>query len=374
MLQDLRFAFRILRKRPTTTTVALLTLAVGVGAVTVVFSLVEAILLRPLDFPDAGRMVRLYATQEVSGGDRLRVTEGAFFDWRRRAGAFDALVAARNVGLSVTGAAQPLNPLMRMISEDYFEVLGVTPIAGRTFRREEHREGVRVAILDFGFWQSYFGGDPGVVGRSLELNNEPYEIVGVMPAGYRNPAFPDHPVLWLPLVEAAAPDRRGATLVVIGRLARGATRATAREEMDRVSEELAGLYPATDGGRGARLLGLRDSLVEGLRPALLALFGAVGFVLVLAGANVANLLLARAVGRRQELGLRLALGAGRGRLARQLLVESSVLGLGSGVLGLLLAFGAVGPLPGLAPSNLNVPLLDGVRLDFRVASSPFSRR
>lgn len=366
MFQDLRFALRTLRKRPTTTAAAVLMLALGLGACTVVFSLVEAFLLRPLELEDPDRLARIYSTQEMSGAGRQRATPGAFYDWRRRSRTFESLVAAQDTGLSVTGAERPLNPRMRLVTEDYFETLGVEPVAGRLFLKEEYRAGARVAMLDHGFWQSYFGGDP-VLGRTIELNYEAYEIVGVLPAGYLNPALPNPPVLWMPLAEPATPNRTFGNMVVLGRLAPGLGLADAQAEMERISAELGVIYPETDAGRGVRVLGLRDSLVETIRPALLALFGAVAFVLVMASANVANLLLARAIDRRTEIGVRMALGASRARLVRQLMTESLLLGLAAAAIGLMLAFWAVGPLPSLAPSNISMPLLDGVRLDVRVA-------
>lgn len=363
MLQDFRFALRTLRKRPATTGLAVAMLALGIGASTVVFSLVEALLLRPLDFKDAGRLVRLYTTQEVAGGDRMNVAPGAYYDWRRRATSFEALLAAQNTGLSITDSPEPLNPLMRAVSEGYFEALGVAPRIGRTFTAEETRDGARLVILHPAFWQSYFGGDPEILGKTIKLAGEAYEIVGVMDAAYRNPAFPQPPVLWLPLTEPAQPNRRAGIFRVFGRLKPGATQEDAAAEMERISADLAALHPETDAGRGTRVVGYRDSLTELIQPTVAALAAAVGLVLLLASANVANLLLARAVGRRQEIGLRLALGARRAQLARQLLTESLVLGLASAVLGLLLAFWAMEPLLQLAPSNINVPLLDGVRLN-----------
>ena len=366
MIQDLRYALRTLQRHPGMSATAVLMLALGIGTTAVVFSLVEALLLRPLDFPHSERLVRIYSTQGIAGGERLRVTEGAFFDWRQRSRSFDSLVAARNTGKSVTDAERALNPLMREVSEGYFETLGVEPLLGRAFLTREYTPGARVVVLDFGFWQSYFGGDSTVLGRTIELAHEPYEVVGVLPAGYQNPAFPDHPVLWMPLPEPATGNRRANALVVIGRLAEGVGLAEARDEMAAIATELERLHPTTDTGRGVRLLGLRDALVEGSRPALLALFGAVSFLMLMACANVANLLLARSLDRRREIGVRVAMGAHRLHLLRQLTVEGLLLaGLAAG-LGLLGASWAIGPLTALAPSNNNVPLLDQVHLDGRV--------
>jgi putative ABC transport system permease protein len=367
MLQDLRFAFRTLRKRAATSAVVILMLALGIGANTVVFSLVRAMLLRPLELADSGRLVRVFGTQAVQGGDRMRVTEGAFYDLRERSRTLEAVVAARETGLSVTDADRPLNPRMRLVSEDWFEVLGASPVLGRTFLAEEYL-GARVAILDFGFWQSYFGGDPAVLERTIELAGEDYRIVGVMPAGFDNPLVPPGAVLWMPLVRSPEPDRRAAGVVVVGKLGDGATAAEAAAEIERISADLAAVHPETDAGRSARVLPVRDSLVENLRPGLMALFVAVGLVLLMACVNVANLLLARAVDRRREIGVRLAMGAGRRHLLRQLLTESLVLGATAAGTGMLLALWSIGPLRSLAPSNTTVPFLDEVRLDGQVTS------
>lgn len=364
MVRDVRIALRGLRRNPGLAAVAVLVIGLGIGANAVVFTLLDAFLFRPLDFASPERLVRLFGTQEAAGRESQNVTPATFFEWRRRAASFDGLGAARNMGLAVTESETPLNPLMREVTAGYFELLGARAAIGRTFAADEHRPGGRgVAVLSHGFWMSYFGGDPGVVGCTLELAHEPYEVIGVMPAHYRNPMVNGDPLLWLPLVEQPVPDDRQTDMRVAARLAPGVGAAAAQEEMDRISGQLAALDPEHHEGRGVRVVPLHSSLVETLRPALWVLSGAVALLLLIACGNVANLLLARAIGRRREIRVRVALGAGRLRIARQLLAESLLLGLAGAGLGLLLANWGLGPLTRLAPAGIFVPLLDRVQLD-----------
>ncbi len=366
MIQDLRFAFRTLFKSRGPTTVAVLILALGIGAATIVFSLVNGMILEPLGFEHPDRLVRIFCTEAGEGRDRQRVSEATVEVARRSGGAFAAIASARNTGRSVTDSERPLNPLMREISAGWFEMLGEGPAMGRTFTPEEHRQGAHLVILSHGFWQSYFGGDPNIVGSTIELANQPYEVIGVMAASFSNQAYPQLPVLWLPLPENPEPDPRRTNFVLIARLADDATLAQARQEADRWSAELASLHPDTHEARGLRLLTLQDSMIERYRPPVMVLLGAVGFVLLIACANVANLLLTRALGRRREIAVRQALGAGRLHLARQLLTESLLISLAGAGLGVLAAFWSLAPLARLAPSNINVPLLDRVEVEPRV--------
>ncbi len=384
MINDFRFALRTLLKNPGVITVAVLILALGIGANTVVFSLVHGLMLEPLGFDEPDRLVRLFTTEAARGRDRQRVSEAtltAARDAFRSSPSgelsrlppsggtdrvFEMVAGARNTGLSVTDSERPLNPRMRFVSTGWFEMLGAGARLGRTFSAEEHRQGAQVVLLHYGFWQSYFGGDPDVVGKTIELANTSYEVIGVMPPSYRNEAFGAPPVLWMPLPENATPEPRQTNLVLIGRLAGDTTLAGAQQEADRLSAELAELYPDTHRVRGLRVATLQDSMIERFRPALAVLFGAVGFVLLIACSNVANLLLTRALGRRQEIAVRQALGAGRRHLARQLLTESLLISLTGAGLGVVAAFWSIGPLARLAPSNISVPLLSRVDVEPKV--------
>ncbi len=363
MTRDLRFALRTLFKNAGPSTVAVVVLALGIGANTVVFSLVYGLVLKPLSFQDPDRLVRFFGTEEARGRDSQRVSEATVHAAREHGGSFAAVAGASNTGLSVTDSERPLNPLMRQVTAGWFEMLGAQPALGRTFTAEEHRQGARVVLLHHNFWQSYFGDDPEVIGKTLELNDETYEVVGVMPSFFRNDAFPNEPVLWLPLAENAAPDPRRANFVLIGRLADDGTLGQAREEASRLMGDLAATYPETHAVRGLRVETLHGSLVERFEPALIVLFVAVGFVLLIACSNVAHLLLTRALGRGQEIAVRQALGAGRLHLMRQLLTESLLISLAGAGLGVLAAFWSIGPLGRLMPSNTPVPLIDRVQVE-----------
>ncbi|MEM7350217.1 MAG: ABC transporter permease [Acidobacteriota bacterium] len=366
MIRDLRFALRTLLKSPGPSAIAVLVLALGIGANTVVFSLVYGLVLKPLGFDSPDRLVRLFGTEEAQGRDRQRVTEATVITGRDHGEAFTHLAGATNTGLSVTDSERPLNPLMRRVTEGWFEMLGVEPALGRTFSPDDYKQKARVALLHYGFWQSYFGSDPQVVGKTIELDDEVYEIVGVLPSYFRNEAFPQPPVLWLPHQDSAAPGTTRPTFVLVGRLAEGAGVAQARREADRLAAEVARIYPETHRHRGLRVETLHHSLTERFEPALMVLFVAVGFVLLIACSNVAHLLLTRALGRTKEIALRQAMGAGRLRLARQLLTESLVISLAGAGLGVLGAFWSIGPLAQLAPSNTSVPLLSRVSVEPRV--------
>ena len=364
--QDLRQALRAFRRTPAFTTVAVLTLALGIGANAAIFSVVNGVLLRPLPYPDPDRLVMVWTYNPRQGFDKDVGTYPNFEDWRRQSRSFQELAAYTGSSYTLAGFGDPAQIRGAVVTPGFFETLGVPARYGRIFAAQDGIAGShRVVVLSHGLWVRRFGGDAGIIGRSVPLSGVSHEVVGIMPDGFAHPADAE---LWTPL----APSERYAELMqsrgtfwltVMGRLRAGLSRAAAQAEMDGIAARLEREYPA-NAGLGVRLVSLHEEIVGDVRRPLLILLGAVGFVLLIACANVANLLLTRAAARQRELAIRAALGAGRARIARQLLTESLVLALAGGAAGLLLASWAVDLLHALAPSNL--PRLSLVGLDARV--------
>ena len=361
--QDIGYAARMLRKYPGFTLVAVFTLALGIGANTAIFSVVEALLLRPLPYAEPGRLVMLSETGR--DGLRANVSYPNFADWRERAQSFEGMASERRQTFNLTGVDRARQLRGRTVSWNFFHLLGVVPHLGRLFVAEEDRFGAaRTALLGHDLWREQFGGDEGVIGRELLLDGEHYEVIGVLPPGFEYFRKDD---IYVPIGLFLKPQSgmtdRGSSfgLSAVARLKPGVTPAQADLEMAGLAERLAAEYPSTNLGRGARADALQEMMTEGVRRSLWLLLGAVACILLIACANVANLLLAHTADRHKEIALRLALGAGRWRIVRQLLSESLLLSIVGGALGILLGRWLLDGLLALAPENL--PQLGRVEMD-----------
>jgi putative ABC transport system permease protein len=357
--QDIRYAFRRLLKSPAFTVVALLTLALGIGANTAIFSVVNAVLLKPLPYPEPQQIVGIY---HLSEGTRATMSGPNFTDVKKLATTLEDAGAYTRLRTILTGRGEPVRLDGAQVSASLFELLGVRPALGRTFRADENEPGKhRVAILSHGLWLQRFGGDRSVVGKTLLLDGVSHEIVGVMPEGF---SFPAARSIWTPLeyTEDFTTEQRGAWyLQGVGRTKDGVSPEQAQAEIETIGRQLAKQYPDSNEGVDITAMSLHEAMVGDIRRAFWVLLGAVGFVLLIACVNVANLLLARAAARENEIAVRTALGAGRGRLIRQLLTESIILAIVGGGLGLLLAVWGVEGLLALEPQG--IPRLNEVRVD-----------
>jgi putative ABC transport system permease protein len=361
--QDLRYGVRTLLKQPSFTLIAIVTLALGIGANTAIFSVVNAALLRPLPYKQAEQLVLVYtktntATRDSTAWPDLR-------DWQAQSRSFAALAAFVPQSVNLTGRTEPGRVVGGFVSADFFKLLSVEAAQGRAFLKGEDEKGAEpVAIVSYALWRDRFGADPKLLGQTLTLNNQLFTVVGVTPDGFRAP-YSDVEV-WLPIqyYPNFSPDRKAANLDVLGRLNPGVTRAQAQTEMETIAARLAQQYPETNQNRSVNITDLQALLVEGLKRSLLVLFGVVVCVLLIACANVANLMLSRVIARQQEFALRAALGASRARLVRQLLTEALLLSLMGGGLGLLLGVWGMDALA--ASSAVNLPPLVEVKLDWMV--------
>jgi len=366
LVRDIRFGIRSLLKRPGFTVVALIALALGIGANTAIFSLVNGVLLRPLPFAEPDRLVWMWGNIR-NGGNRASVSPLDFLDYRKQNTTFEEFAATFSVplALNLTGSGEPERLSVDAVTGNYFQALGVKPQLGRTFLLENESPGHdQVAVLSYGLWQRRFSGDPTIVNKTVTLDGNSCEVLGVMPKDF---SFPQGAELWIPINFDRSPgmkQRKAHFLRPIGRLKVGVTLAQAQADTDAVALRLAEQYPQTDTGWNLRLVSLREQLVGNTRPTLLILFGAVGFVLLIACANVANLLLVRAASRQKEIALRTALGAGRWRIVRQMITESMLLALLGGMLGTLLAIWGVDLL--VAVSAGSIPPTAQVRIDATV--------
>ncbi len=362
--QDLRYGLRILAKAPGFTVVAVLTLALGIGANTAIFSVVNAVLLRPLAYRDSPSLVNVWGKFEKQGIPQNWFSEPEYWDLLDHNESFSQ-IAAYSLGGSANltrADAQPVQVSEASATADVFRLLGITPSVGRSFTAEEDQPGhSHVALLSYAFWQDQFAGDPNIVAKTIQLDDETYSVVGVLSKQFSLGGKQD---LWVPLgLNRAKPGSRGSHyLHVVARLNPGVNPAQGSAALTRFADDLRRAYPGNyEEGFGVYMVPVKEQLVSKLRQALLVLLGAVAFVLLIACANVANLLLAHASSREKELVIRAALGAGRARLMRQLLTESLILAFAGGMLGLMLAYWGVGALRALVPAN--TPRMDEVHLD-----------
>jgi putative ABC transport system permease protein len=378
LAQDIRYGLRMLRKSPGFTAVAMLTLALGIGANTAIFSIVYAVLLKPLPYPHPDKLVSVSMAEPQRGIPTNGTSYDNFREWRAQNHVFTEIGAFQSHDLTLTGHGEPLPIESAVVTPGLFAVLGAQPIIGRALLPEDGNKGASaVVVLNENLWRDRFGADPSVIGTSITLDKKSYTIIGVMPASFRYPPLDSSEHVWVPLQQDPVfgpwMDRNGGHwLRVVARIKPGVSLAQAQAEMDAIGARLVAKFPAENTGWVIRLVPLQQQMVGGIKTALLVLLGCVGLVLLIACANVSNLLLSRATSRAKEMALRTALGAGRARIIRQLLTESAVLGLLGGGSGVLLAYWGIHGLSSLLPSNLpqtNPVQVDGSVLAFALVLS-----
>ena len=351
MIQDFRYAVRMLLKHPFFTCTVVLTLALGIGANTALFSIINTLLLRPLPLPQSEQVVQVWEVSRQSGNLKFPVALPNLVDWRAQSSSFAHIAAFSSIGLNLIVDDQPQYISVLSVTPNYFKVIGVTPAMGRDLREEDGlASAARTAVLSYGFWQTRFAADPQIVGRTIRLNSENCTVIGVMPKGF---AFPNSEVaVWSPMRgNLAAAGRNLHAYQAIARLKPGVALPQAQTEMNAIAARLEGEYPDTNKDVGIRLVSLQKELVETEQPRLLLLFGALLTVLLITCANLAGLLSARASARQKESAIRSALGAGRRRLVRQMLTESMLMVLLGGALGVLVAYFGVKALLAIYPSS-----------------------
>src|SRR5688572_12939962 len=367
LMQTVRNTFRSWRRTPVLAVSVLLTLSLGVGFNAAVFSIVHAVLFRPLPYPASERLVELFEVEPARGAFRVSVLN--YVSWAERTKSLEALAAFNGASFNVTGETDAERVSGAVVTASLFRVLALSPVAGRPLRAEDERPGSRrVALVAESFWQRRYGADPRLIGQSIALNGERYEVVGVVPDAFRDVGRSRvsslaSPQIFVPLTIDAARENRGNRVMrVVGRLGPGVSIEQARDDMRTIAAAIGNEFPASNKGWSVRVDSVYDTMLdEGVRPSLLALLGAVALVMLIACANVSNLVLAKAIGRQRELALRTALGAEPGRLFRQLFAENLCLAAVSGVIGIWISLVTVEAMRSLLPPAM--PRITEVRVD-----------
>jgi predicted permease len=366
LFRDVRYGIRSLLKRPGFTVIALITLALGIGANTAIFSVVNAVLLRPLPFSDPSWLTQLWEAKVSKGRNEIPASYPNFADWKDRNRVFEQVAAYSDWNFNLTGTGEPERIRSAIVSAEFFSVLGIKPLRGRVFLPGEDERGKDlVVVIGEDLWQRKFNSDPNIIGRSLNLDDKTFTVAGVIARGVQAPLLPDEIELWAPVSHGFGPTNRfGHYLGVIARLKPGATLEQAQADMTHIAGQLEAQYPESNKNLSVRVVSLNEQVVGNFRISLLVMLGAVVFVLLIATANVANMLLARAAERQKEIAIRAAMGAGRWRIVRQMVTESMLLSLTSGILGFFVAVWGIELLVALSPPNL--PRVKEVSVDLRV--------